>query len=177
MSPTFATVELTAKDAHRADTASMHGCPGTMADDILRSCIRHSLPRALGFALIEHESSFSNVFGHDPTRSVPARLMGKAVTRTRYLAYKAKRKLGLGMQGVGPGQLTWYATQDYADARGGCWHPYVNIDVAIETLAARIRESGYVKGIERYNGGGPAAVTYSRVVRAMAATWHKRFNP
>lgn len=147
------------------------------AEKIIEACIRHSLPRSLGFALIQHESGFRNIFGHDPTRSVPARLMGRAVTKARYLAYRVKRKLGLGMQGVGPGQLTWWQTQDYADSKGGCWRFEVNVDVAIETLAARIREFGYVKGIERYNGSGAAAVLYSKVVRGINDQWHRRFNP
>jgi hypothetical protein len=75
------------------------------------------------------------------------------------------------MQGVGPGQLTWWETQDYADKRGGCHKREVNILVSIQTVAARIRDFGYVDGLRRYNGSGPAAVEYSREVRRKADRW------
>lgn len=167
-------IKLSRRDERRARIAAQHGMSHRRAVHIIESCRRWHLPMALGFALFEHESGFRNIFGHDPTAAVPARLRGRLVTKARYLAYRARRKLGLGMQGVGPGQLTWWQTQDYADAKGGCHLAHVNIDVAIETLAARIREFGYVKGIERYNGGGEAAVIYSRVVRELAAVWKRR---
>ncbi len=77
------------------------------------------------------------------------------------------------MQGVGPAQLTWYETQDYADAHGGCWVPRVNIRVAFQTLAENIKRYGYATGIERYNGSGAAAQQYSRDVRAGQQHWYR----
>ncbi len=144
------------------------GVPAGRAYPIAYWAWYYKLPLSLAYALFQQESGFRNVFGHDPVRSI----RGGAVTKARYLYYKARRKRGLGMQGVGPGQLTWYATQDRADALGGCWKYGVNVRVALATLKANIRANGYAKGIERYNGSGPAAVRYSREVRAKQKRWH-----
>lgn len=156
--------------------AGRHGCPEHKATWIMHSCGRFKLPLAVGLALFDHESDFRGVFGHDPTRSCPRRWMGKHVTRFRYLFYKARRRMGLGMQGVREGQLTWFETQDYADRLGGCWRGEINVRVAVETIAARIREFGYVKGIERYNGSGPAAVRYSIELRAEARVYRQEIK-
>jgi hypothetical protein len=69
--------------------------------------------------------------------------------------------------------LTYFATQDYADKLGGCHKSAINIRVALQTLAANIRDFGYVKGVERYNGTGPAAVRYSHLVRTAATRWQR----
>jgi hypothetical protein len=159
------------------DRARRHGVHAAYAEAIMRSTSRYQhVGFALGLALIQQESGFRNVFGHDPTSSIPRSWMGTLVTRAKYRVYRAARKLGRGMQGVGPGQLTWYETQDLADQRGGCWRREINIDVAIATLAARIRDYGYADGIRRYNGSGPAAERYSREVRARAAAWRRTLN-
>lgn len=162
-------------DEHYVDLAKRWGCPSGIGRLIVQACRRYNLPISLGFALFEQESGFRNVFGHDPTNAIPKKWMGQQVTRTRYRYYKLRRKR-YGMQGVGVGQLTWWETQDMADKRGGCWKSEHNIDVAVQTLAARVRDYGYVDGIKRYNGTGPAADAYSRRVRALADLWHKRLN-
>src|SRR5262245_30978847 len=82
---------------------------------IVREARRAGLPISLGFALIEQESGFRNVFGHDPTIFTGA----GTVTRQKYRAYKAARGTTR-MQGVGPAQLTWWQFQDQADRLGGC---------------------------------------------------------
>lgn len=153
--------------------AVRYGCRAGLARLIIASCRKWNLPISVGFALFQTESDFTNVFGHDPTTSIPKSWMGKPVTRVRYRSYLKKRSTH-GMQGVGCGQLTWWETQDLADARGGCHTSKANIDVAVQTLAARIRQYGYVVGVQRYNGSGPAAVAYSKLVRARADIWHKR---
>ena len=130
---------------------------------------RAGIPISLGCALIEKESAFRNVFGHDPTIYAAAGL----VTKGKYLAYKAQRGTTR-MQGVGPCQLTWWATQDQADRLGGCWLPKHNIRVGFQTLAGNVRRYGYVTGCARYNGSGPAADAYSRALRALATSWHHR---
>lgn len=142
---------------------------------IIESCRRWGLPISVGFALFQTESGFRNVFGHDPTTSIPRKWMGTVVTLTKYRHYKSRRAAH-GMQGVQIGQLTWWETQDLADKRGGCHTSKANIDVAVQTLAARIRENGYVVGIQRYNGTGPAAVAYSKLVRGRADVWHARLS-
>lgn len=141
-----------------------------------REASRAGLPVSLGFALAEQETTTTrNVYGHDPVRNPAPK--GGHVTEHNYLRiYKPARKRGLGMQGVGPLQLTWFATQDRADALGGCYKVKYNLRVGFSTLAALIRQFGYSKGIERYNGSGPAAVAYSVSVRSRAAKWHNRLK-
>jgi hypothetical protein len=129
-------------------------------------------------ALVFHESGMRNVYGHDPVRnpikSPPGGLL--FVTRLNYAAYKRFRKAGLGMQGVGPFQLTWFEYQDQADALGGCHKPKYNGLVACQHMQALIKAHGEVRGVALYNGTGPAADAYSRAVRAERDTWRNRLN-
>ena len=161
-------------DARYVKVAAKHGCRPALGRIIVRHARAKGVPISLAFALFEHESGFRKVFGHDPTIYVGA----GTVTRAKYLAYRARRRASGNrlMQGVGEGQLTWWETQDLADARGGCWKADANVGVSLLTLAARIREHGYAKGIERYNGSGPAAVAYSQRLRARAKVWHARLG-
>jgi hypothetical protein len=162
----------TQADAHYVTVARRYGCREGLARIIVEQARRWSLPISLGFALCDKESGFRNVFGHDPTICVG----WGAVTRVKYLAYRARRRASGNrlMQGIGVCQLTWWQTQDLADARGGCHKSEHNISVGFQTLAARIREHGYVVGCARYNGSGPDADAYSRDLRARADTWHRR---
>lgn len=138
---------------------------------ILEARKHPEVPVSLALALVEQESGFSNVFGHDPTIYVGA----GAVTKRKYAAYKLARGTTC-MQGVGPCQLTWYDFQDRADALGGCWVPRHNIAVGLDILAANIRQSGKCRGVARYNGTGVAADRYAREVLAKQAVWHKRLG-
>lgn len=158
-------------DARYVKVAKLRGCRPGLARVIIAWCRHYGLPISLGFALIQHESGFRKVFGHDPTIYSGA---GK-VTKLRFLRYrKARRASGNRlMQGAGEAQLTWWETQDLADAYGGCWKADANIHAALQTLAANIKTHGYVQGIARYNGGGAAAQLYSHQVRAAADDWHE----
>ena len=136
----------------------------------IRAAKAAKLPLALACAFLEQESGGGrNVFGHDPTIFVGA----GAVTKAKYLAYKAKRRASGNrqMQGVGPMQLTWWTFQDAADAEGGCWMPYANMLIGFRLAAEKIRRYGMVEGIKAYNGSGPAADRYSASVRARADKW------
>ena len=159
---------------HYVNVAVKFGVRRALAEIIVDEARRVHLPISLAFALCEQESNFRNVFGHDPTIFVGA----GDVTTVKYRQYKVKRVASGNrlMQGVGVCQLTWWETQDQADHAGGCQHSRFNIRTGFNTLAARIRVFGYVKGIERYNGAGPAAVAYSRSVRARADKWHARLS-
>jgi hypothetical protein len=118
----------------------------------------------LACAVLEQESGGGrNIFGHDPTGSIPAAWKGGQVTKLRYLAYKARRGR-YGMQGVGPCQLTWWATQDLADKAGGCHLPYPNMAIGFMMLEDSIRAHGLWKGVALYNGSGAAAQNYARHV-------------
>lgn len=130
-------------------------------------------------ALLEKESGFQNVYGHDPVRNPiksPARGM-RAVTKRNYRLYKAARKAGLGMQGVGPVQLTWYEFQDQADKLGGCWIPRYSCLVGCRTLADNIRaKGGQWAGARAYNGAGAAAMKYANDYSELVDRWHDRFR-
>lgn len=135
---------------------------------------RAEIPASLAFALIETESGFRNVFGHDPTIFAGA----GQVTRAKYEAYLAKRgpRGEGGMQGIGPAQLTWWTYQDEADRLGGCWKTQFSIRVGLSLLGSLTRRHGLVAGVAAYNGSGHAAVDYSRLVRARASIWAGRLS-
>jgi hypothetical protein len=163
------------RDQQLAQKAKRHGAQYSLR--IVREARRAKLPISLGFALVEQESGFRNVFGHDPTIFAGA----GTVTQAKYKAYKAKRgSQGKGgMQGVGPCQLTFWTKQDRADEMGGCWKPMYNIRVAFEDLADLIGDYGEAKGIGVYNAGAGGwdrgfGHEYSRQVRDRAAKWHRR---
>lgn len=143
----------------------------------LKEARRVPLNLSLACALLEQETAGGhNVFGHDPAPN--GRTVGGAVTKVRYLIYRhwrGPRGEG-GMQGVGPLQLTYFAFQDAADHAGGCHRPTYNMRIGFEHIAQLIHSNGYAKGIELYNGSGPAAVAYSASVRAKAKAWHTRLT-
>lgn len=161
------------RDIALARTAKKHGANYSLR--IIQQARKSEIPISLGFALIEQESNFKNVFGHDPTASIPNSWKGTKVTKKKYLDYKKHRELGRGMQGVGPAQLTWWAYQDEADRRGGAWVPKHNISFAFDHLASLIKSKGMREGIAAYNGSGPAAQRYADSVLAKQERWHKRF--
>jgi hypothetical protein len=116
-----------------------------------------------------------NVFGHDPTPSIPKRWQGKEVWLVRYRYYKRRRGQH-GMQGVGPTQLTWWQYQDRADALGGCHKPFCNMQVGFSILRALIRQHGVQHGAARFNGTGEAAERYGRNFLIHADHWGGRFT-
>lgn len=144
-----------------------------MATHILAACATTGLPLSYGLALVEKESEFQNVFGHD---QVANPVKGGRVTRLRYMAYKRARKAGKGMQGVGYTQLTWYAFQDQADTLGGCWKAYPNLVVGFGNLKRLINLSGKQNGAAAYNGTGDAAEAYGRDFVHKQEAWHRRVS-
>lgn len=142
---------------------------------LVRAARRAGITVRLAVALVEQETgNGANVFGHDPVK--PSQFRGGKVTRLRYYEYKRKRKKGLGMQGVGPCQLTWFTFQDEADRLGGCWHPYWNMVVGFRHLRAQIARNGRWAGIAAYNGSGPAAREYADSVQERYKKWTERFK-
>lgn len=162
------------RDVLLARRAKRHGARYSLR--IVREARLASIPVSLGFALIEQETGFRNVWGHDGhPNGVTDALSGSEVTKAAYRAYKRRRgtKGQGGMQGVGPAQLTWWELQDSADFLGGCWRPRHNIRIAFHRLAALISIHGERDGIRAYNGSGPKAVNYERQVKRREASWHK----
>lgn len=141
---------------------------------------KHELPISAGFALIDQETGFANVFGHDDTMSIKPSWRGTEVTREKYLLYKHRRQLGMGAQGVGPAQLTYHVFQDRADELGGCWIPKHNIRVGIDLFASnysmfRSQKYGTREALRRaavkYNG----SLAYGPKYLDKYDKWHRRF--
>jgi hypothetical protein len=147
-----------------------------MATHILDACRSTGLALSDGLALVEKESYFRNVFGHDRTRAIPDSWKGSRVTTVKYRYYKTRRRLGYGMQGVGPTQLTWFAFQDEADRIGGCHRPYSNLCVGFRHLHQLIVAHGREKGAAAFNGTGDAAAAYGRDFVHKQQAWHRRVS-
>lgn len=161
-----------AHQIHDLIEEKFHG--DAIANSIVIAAREADIQVSLLCAVLEQETGFKNVYGHDgvrnPIKSPPRGLL--RVTRDNYRDYLTHRKRGEGSQGVGPMQLTWDEYQDKADKLGGCWNPRVNILVGAEALADLIRQYGKTAGIARYNGSGAAAQAYARSVLSKARKWH-----
>lgn len=137
------------------------------------------LPLSFALAFLEKESSGRdqdgtpkfglNLVGHDPVRNP---IKGGYGTHDRYVQYRTFRRQGMGMQGWGPCQLTWYGLQDMADGFGGCWKPGPNMRVGFGQAKALIKQFGKHDGVVRYNGSGPAAEEYARDWTQKQLAWH-----
>jgi murein DD-endopeptidase MepM/ murein hydrolase activator NlpD len=134
--------------------AALRAAGARYEDAIVRESRRQGVPVSLICAVMEVETGFQNVFGHDkvpnPIKSPDRGLL--AVTEERYKQYLKFRHQGLGNQGVGPMQLTSPGLQDRADALGGTWNIDPNIRVGVELLAGNIQRLGLVRGVAAYNG-------------------------
>ncbi len=143
-------------------------------DAIIREARRYGVPVSLVCAILEVETGFQNVFGHDavrnPVKSPPRGLM--AVTEERYRQYLLFRRQGLGNQGVGPMQLTSPGLQDRADALGGCWKVDPNIRVGVEFLAGNIQRLGLYRGVAAYNG----STAYADKVLPLEKKWRAKIG-
>jgi hypothetical protein len=160
------------RDAALAAAIRAHG--GRYEQIIVREARRSKLPVALVCAMVEQESSFRNVFGHDKVANPIKSPVGGtlAVTHERYLGYLHHRRLNQGCQGVGPMQLTDASLQDAADALGGCWRPGPNIREGCAHVAGMIRAHGKQAGIQGYNPG--AGQPYVDSVLKHERAWHVR---
>jgi len=153
-----------------------HG--GRYADIIVREAGRNHLPVELVCAVIDVESHFRNVYGHDAVRNPiksPANGLLQ-VTEANYKEYKRHRKLGQGAQGVGPMQLTDPGLQDRADKAGGTWTVSANIAVGCAHLAHLKATFGHDRGVRAYNdGSGTVEVSknYLAKVAKAEAAWRK----
>jgi hypothetical protein len=136
---------------------------------IIREARRAGLPLSLALALVDKESGFRNVFGHDDSIYNGAGI----VTPLKYRRYKKARgpRGEGGMQGVGPCQLTFWTFQDDADKLGGCWRPSRNMRVAFTHLRVLTRTMGTFAGIAAYNGSGANAQRYAHEVMARETKW------
>lgn len=169
---------MTKKDkalAHRIHDLieeKFHG--DAIANSIVLAARAADIQVSLLCAVLEQETEFKNVYGHDGVRNPiksPANGLLR-VTRDNYRVYLQHRARGEGSQGVGPMQLTWAGYQDQADRLGGCWNPRINIVVGAKAIADLIKEHGKTAGIASYNGSGAVAQAYARSVLSKARKWH-----
>jgi hypothetical protein len=113
-------------------------------------------PRSTAAGLCQLESGFRNIFGADSVRN-PIKSQSNAhplvVTEANYHKYLAYRHQGLGMQGVGWTQLTYFTFQDRADRLGGCWIVENQLIIGFGDLDALIRQYGLRDGLAAYNAG------------------------
>ena len=144
----------------------------------------------LASVLIQESGGGHNVFGHDPVNPRTKtfldrrrvrwlnRIKGKKVTRYRYLRYRRYRKMGYGMQGVGPMQLTWFSFQDQADREGGAWRVLPNMKVGARLLSSKLRQKNLTRyqAIASYNGSGLAADRYAEQVLARMDRIHDQIK-
>jgi murein DD-endopeptidase MepM/ murein hydrolase activator NlpD len=147
----------------------------------VREARRSKVPVSLVCAVLEAETGFRNVFGHDkvanPIKSPPRPAPDLEVTEERYRSYLHHRNLGQGNQGVGPMQLTSPGLQDRADKLGGAWRPGPNIRVGVELLASNIKRLGTREGVRAYNGpAGSSAEDYATKVLALERVWRSRLQ-
>jgi hypothetical protein len=146
-----------------------------MATHLLAAAESAHIPLSYALALVEKESRFQNIYGHDavrnPIKSPPGGV--RRVTLISYRAYKAYRRRGFGCQGVGPAQLTYFTLQDEADRMGGCHKPQPNMCVGFRLLKYHINQLGKQAGAAAYNGTGPAADVYGRDWVRRQAAWHE----
>jgi hypothetical protein len=151
-----------ARLAHRA------GVPSGWSSLVIEAAVKAGIPRSRGFALIQTETNFRNIYGHDPTIFAGH---GR-VTADNYARYKRERG-HTHMQGVGPAQLTYWSIQDDADRIGGCWKPEANLLVGFRYLAESCRNLGTRQGIAAYNGAGAAAQAYASRVMSRERGWKR----
>ena len=160
----------------RRAEAALRKAGARYEDAIVREAKRSGLPVSLICAVLEVETGFRNVFGHDnvrnPIKSPPRGLL--AVTPDLYRQYLGFRRQGLGNQGVGPMQLTSPGLQDRADALGGCWKVGANIRVGVEFLAGNIQRLGLFGGVAAYNGSNAYADQGAAAGEAVAREARRR---
>jgi hypothetical protein len=139
---------------------------------------------SLACALVEQESSFDNVFGHDhdvahPERDNPVR--GGGVTQARYRELRRFVANGFHSNGVGLTQLTSVGFLDAADAFGGAWKPKHQLRVGFRTVSDHIRHFGgdERKGLAAYNAGPgniAGGLDYADSVLELKGKWHTRLT-
>lgn len=80
--------------------------------------------------------------------------------------------------GEGLMQLTTQSYKDRANRIGGVYNPFASAEIGAEVLNEKIRGAGgnLWKGVERYNGSGPAAQHYADVIRGHYERFKKLFG-
>lgn len=127
---------------------------------------KHGIRWAVAFALIEQESNFRNIYGHDAGGLLP----GQPVTKRNYRGFREEvvRREGGGSNGVGFPQITYWT---YIRDHKRLDKPRVQLYLGMSILAEYISSSATEKeAIGKYNGGPNNPVwTYADSVLAHAS--------
>jgi hypothetical protein len=128
------------------------------------------MSQALAFGLVEQESTFQHIFGHDPGGPFP----GQRVTRRRYRQLVDHVRGGGTSNGVGLTQLTF---PGYLTGNPGLWRRLTNVKFGLGLIGAAISANGKRKGLAIYNGG-PAnpQFDYADSVLTLESKWRDRFD-
>lgn len=159
------------RDLQLARRAKKHGAKFSLRI-VLEARRSENVPVSLAFALVEQETGFRNVFGHDGGSI----LHGQTVTRSRVQQLLRHIAAGGASNGVGPTQLTWPPFIRRAERLGGAHNTRHTIRVGVEILDDLIEAHGRTLGIRKYNGTGRAAERYAREVLDKMDDWHRRLT-
>lgn len=152
--------------------AAHYGVPVRTARAIKHAARRVGTADDIAFALVEQESDFEHIFGHDPGGLFP----GKYVTRRRYRKLQASlRSGGGGANGVGLTQPTY---PPYILDHDGLWRKRANVAFGLTVLKSLHREYGtWREALAVYNGGpSNPQWDYAAEVLARKRKWHERLT-
>jgi hypothetical protein len=159
----------TQRDYKLAREAEHYGAK--YATRIILECRAHDVAISDGFALIEQESEFRNIFGcdHGP---------GRAFCHMNVTKNRVDQLLASSLSnGVGPAQLTSKGFVREANRDGGAHRPPANIATGIAILGRLQKKHGRMKGFGAYNGGeSNPNMRYAQEVASRADRWHRRFH-
>jgi hypothetical protein len=163
MSPTVRTLQIERAQAHLPRTSSVS------AATIIKMAEANALRWRDAFALVEGESGFHNIFGHD----AGGMWAGRRVTRWKVAVMIAAVKRGHVSNGVGVTQLTSLDFLLAAQRSGGAHLVEPQLLVAFGLLSRLQRKHGHRGGFAAYNGGeggmsfpGPQAYADHMTIRA-----------
>lgn len=139
------------------------GVPRDVALYIAFACRKFTLPYSHGYALVQQESNFRHIFGHD----AGGLFKGLPVTRDRYQVLRNQlRQGGGGANGVGLTQPTY---PPYIIEHAGLWRKRANVYFGIGLLSELVIKLGVTDGIGAYNGGeSNPVISYANAVKSKA---------
>jgi hypothetical protein len=163
--------KATRRDYELARIADAHGA--NFSTRIILECRAHDVLISDGFALIEQESEFRNIFGGDHGRTPGNRAVPPyyhhVVTAARVTALLNSQWAN----GVGPTQLTDKSFVREANRDGGAHKTSVSIATGIAILGRLQKKHGRLVGFGAYNGGERNPnMAYARQCDARAKRWH-----
>lgn len=151
--------------------ARSHGARYAWA--IIRAARAKGIGVALGFALVEQESGFKNIFGCD----AGGLFCHQDVTAARVDMLIRSVHAGGTSNGVGLTQLTSIGLIEAAERAGGAHRPRCQLSVGFGYLHDLIAQLGQHNGIGAFNGGpGNPIDSYADSVEALVRKWQGILN-